>query len=246
MERYKVHCSSIHKIMGRMGLTDNQFAKYNELVKRKYTAVAKPLTANMEDELSILHEFYINPTLPVTATTHLKEWYSGERDNVFSKYTEKGNYVEQDLIDFMAVQLGLGLAEKNQQTLWDDYIIGTCDVNISDMIVDVKAPWSNTTLQSNIGEIEPAYEWQGRGYMRLYDKPRFILFYGLMDTPAEVNYDREIIYSTMPDNMRWIGYEVKRDKDIEDQIIERVKLCREWLVKYDQFVKERIGKIHLI
>ena len=182
--------------------------------------------------------------LPVTCQTFLKEWYANDREQIHSKYIDKGNWVEADLIDFMAEQLGLGMAEKNEATLSDEFFVGTADVVTSNMVIDVKAPWNVKTLQDNVGGINTDYEWQLRGYMRLWDKSESIVFYGLMDTPAEANYDREVIYSDMPDNERWIAYSVTRDHEVEQSIIDRVVLCREWLNQYDQLIKAKMGRVN--
>jgi len=245
MINFKIHCSQIAKIMGRIGLTDSQATKMLELSDRK-KAGAKPLTAIMEAELTQLSQAHLNPKLPETATAFLKEWYAGDREPIFNKYLDKGNYVEADLIDYMAEMMGFGLAEKNQETKSDDYLIGTCDVEYAQLVVDVKAPWNRTTLQQNIEKIDPDYEWQLRGYMKLWDKPEALLFYGLMDTPAEVNYDNEIIYSVMPDPERWIAYKIARDISKEAEIVRRVQMCREWLNTYDMKVKSKMGKVHVL
>jgi hypothetical protein len=184
--------------------------------------------------------------LPATCTSFLKEWYANDREQIHSKYTDKGNYVEHDLIEMMADVLNFGMAEKNEETRFDEYLIGTCDVVLPELVVDVKAPWNIKTLQSNVEGMDSDYEWQGRGYMRLWDKPRFILFYGLMDTPEDVNFGFEISYQDIPMDQKWIGYEITRNPLLEEAIIERVKLCREWLVKYDKLVQSKIGKLHLI
>ena len=88
------------------------------------------------------------------------------------------------------------------------------------------------------------YEGQGRVYMRLYDKPKFILFYGLMDTPEFTNYGNEISFAHLSDAERWIGYSVDRDLVIEAEMIQRVKDCRVWLESYDKLVKTKIGRLH--
>lgn len=239
---FKIHCSQIGCIMGRMGLTEIQEARLTELNKR-FDGHGLPLTANMVKEREELLERFNNPELPATAKTYLHQWYAGDEIELDNKYVNKGNYVESDLIDFMASKLGLGFAEKNIETKEDDYLIGTCDVDPPEFIVDVKAMWNNTTLHQNIEKITPDYEWQLRGYMRLWNKQTAILFYGLLDTPAEVNYDREVSYSHIPENERWIAYKVERDLAIENQIIERVKLCRTYLEGHDKLVKSRLGKL---
>lgn len=181
--------------------------------------------------------------LPVTCQTFLKEWYANDREEIHSKYLDKGNYVEEDNIDFAASVLGLGILEKNHETRSDEYFIGSCDVITDDLIIDVKSPWNRKTLLDNIYGIDKAYEYQGRGYMRLYNKSRFILFYGLQNTPAEINYGNEITFDDLDDSDRWIAYEISRNEAIEEEIIERVKLCRDWLLRYDEAVKLNVGKL---
>lgn len=186
-----------------------------------------------------------NGNLPVTCQTFLREWYANDREEIRSKYIDKGNMVELDLIDFMAEQLNLGMAEKNTITLHDEYFVGTADVVTRDTIIDVKASWSVKTLHdAAVSGINSDYEWQGRGYMALWDKPNFVVFHGLLNTPEEANYGVEVNYDDIPANERWVAYGIKRDAEIEAAIIERVKECREWLIKYDNLVRGSIGKIH--
>lgn len=239
---FRIHCSQISKIMGAMGLTEIQVSRMKELQDRK-DGIGKPLTSNMESELSALSNKHTNPELPQTAKTFLREWYANDREEIYSKYTDKGNYVEGDVIEMMADVLGFGLGEKNIEERSDEYFIGTCDVAYPKVVVDTKAPWNRTTLQSNLEAIDDGYELQGRGYMRLWNVNEFILFYGLVNTPADVNHDNEVIFDDKPINERWVAYKIKRDIIIENAIIERVKLCRTWLENYDVFVKSRIGKI---
>jgi len=182
--------------------------------------------------------------LSVTCKTFLHEWYANDREEIHSKYTDKGNWVEQELIDFMAVKLGIGMAEKNLIAKEDDYFIGTCDVDSVEMVVDVKAAWNNKTLHDKTGGAESDHIYQGHGYMRLYDKPKYVLFYGLMDTPSDVNYDIEVTYSHLPEDERWVAYSFNRDESVIESIIERVKLCREYLTNYDKLIKSKLGKLH--
>jgi hypothetical protein len=180
--------------------------------------------------------------LSETCQTFLKEWYAGDREEIYSKYLNKGNYVEQDNIDFMASVLGYGMLEKNETIFSDEYMIGTPDVTVPDAVADVKSPWNNKTLHDAL-EMNPDYDWQLRGYMRLVDRPKAILFYGLQNTPPEVNNDFEIMFDHIPENERWHGYTITRDLDIEKSIVEKVIKCREWLEEYDKFVKSRLGKL---
>ncbi len=245
MKLFRIHASQCHKIMGRVGLTDAQHAKLDELILRRDTPGAKPLTANMVAELTSLQTTRNNPELPGTATTFLKEWYAGDREEIRSKYIDKGNMVEDDNIDLLARVTGYGIATKNTVTRSDEYMIGTCDVEFPDAIGETKAPWNNATLHDNIEGISPEHEWQLRVYIRLWDKSRGILFYGLQDTP-EIDGREPVTFDHIPENERWIGYEIRRDQSKEQEMIDRVIMCRKWLEKHDRTVKAMLGKIHKV
>ncbi len=245
---FRIHCSQWHHIMGRMGLTEAQEAKLNELETRKYDLMAKPLTDNMKKELlslqTALSKSQTCDGLPTGAQTFLKEWYANDYEEIYSKYTQKGNEVEADNIDFMARVLGYGLATKNTVTYSDEVCVGTPDVaDLHDAVADVKSPWNKTTFHQNIYGIDPEHEYQLRGYMRLLNREKGILWYGLMDTPPYYD-NEEVIYSDLPDSERWIAYQVKRDLTIEQAMIDRVILCRKWLEGYHLEVTGRLGKLH--
>lgn len=240
---FKIHCSQISKIMGRIGLSDAQMQAYIKL-RDKPTA----RTELQEKEFAKYLEELARPamhSLPQTAKTFLHEWYANDGEELFSKEILKGNAVERDSIDFMCEVLGLGVAEKNTETKEDDYFVGTCDVlsEIIDSVIDVKNPWNCTTFHSNIHGINENYKKQGVGYCHLWKRGKFILFYSLMDTPAEVNYDKEVIYSDRPQGERWMAYEVSSDAEMILEIQERVELCRDYLLHYDELVKSKVGKI---
>lgn len=181
--------------------------------------------------------------LTETCKTYLKEWYANENEEIHSKYIDKGNEVENDLIDFMAEQLGYGMASKNMEYASNEYMQGTCDVLPIDAVIDVKASWNKKTLHNTaIDGLLKDYEMQMQGYMELYNRDKAIVFHGLMNTPA-TDYTPEIIYEDLPANERWVAFEVKRDKDFIQQVNERVVLCREWLANYDKELKSKLGKI---
>lgn len=183
--------------------------------------------------------------LSQTCKSYLHKWYANDNEQIYSKYMDKGNFVEDDLIKMATEKLNLGFALKNTQTFSDEYFIGTCDVKTTDLIVDVKASWNNDTLQEQAFKgINSDYEWQLRGYCHLYQKPNAILFFGLLDTPEDVNYNIEISFQHIPEDERWIAFSVKADEEIINEVIERVKLCREYLVNYDKLIKSKLGKIN--
>lgn len=181
--------------------------------------------------------------LSATCKTFLKEWYANDKEEIHSKYIDKGNWCESETIDMMADVLGFGFASKNEKTLQDDYFVGTCDVDLPSTIVDVKSVWSKKSLDEKIIDgFDIEHEWQGHGYMHLYKKNKFILFYGLVDTPEEVNFGNAIEFN-LPKEERWIAYEFDKNEDKIKEIIERVKQCRQWLYEYDKQIKSKIGKL---
>ena len=182
--------------------------------------------------------------LPLTCQTYLKEWYANDREEIRSKYIDKGNMVENELIEMAADKLGFGMAEKNIVSMDDEFFVGTCDVCLHDSIIDVKASWDIKSFHDSISApINKDYEFQGRGYMRLYNKPNFFLFYGLVTTPEEANYGLEVNYDDIPEDLRWGAFQIKRDIAIEQEIIDRVILCRKWLEEYHEWISSRIGRI---
>lgn len=182
--------------------------------------------------------------LSQTCKTYLHEWYANDNEQVFSKYMDKGNEVEDDLIDFMARQLGYGMAEKNKIRVSDEYFDGECDVDLPNAIVDVKASWNRKTLHEQVlNGLDKDYEMQLKGYCHLYKKPLGILFFGLMNTP-ETNFSQEIVHEDMPENERWLAYNVPADDLFILEVKKRVDMCRLYLNEYDKLIKSNLGKIH--
>lgn len=182
--------------------------------------------------------------LSQTCKTYLHEWYSNENEEIYSKYINKGNEVESELIDFMAEQLGYGMANKNLESASNEFIQGSCDVLVNDAVIDVKASWNKKTLQQIVIDgYDKDYEYQLQGYMHLYNKPTAYLFYGLMNTP-ETNWQSEIVYDDMPANERWIAFKFDYDIDKITAIKERVEQCRAYLIEYDKKIKSKLGSIN--
>jgi hypothetical protein len=239
---FKIRASQASKIMGRVGLTDTQRLRMDELQARD-TGTGKPLTPNMVNELEGLKQAYFKPTLPETCITYLKEYYANDKEFIYSKYTEKGNYCEMENIDLAARVLGYGIAEKNELNFSDEFFIGTPDCILHDCILDVKSSWNKKTLyEAATGEINKDYATQLQIYMELCGKDKAILFYGLQDTPEEAG-GYEVVYSDIPEYERWVGFYIYKDPNLIQAIRDRVLLCRQWLKEYDELIKNKLGKL---
>ena len=184
--------------------------------------------------------------LSATCKTYLIEWYSDSFEDIKSKYMTKGILMEDKAIDFMATQLGYGIAEKNINIYSNDYLVGTPDVIIDNKVIDLKCSWNRKTLIEASESLNFDYEWQLRAYMALTGCDEAILFYALMNTPSEANYGNEVKYDNLSDAERWCAYSFKRDEAKEQEVYDKVIKCREWLEEYDYQVKKNLGTIKYI
>jgi hypothetical protein len=180
--------------------------------------------------------------LPQTCITYLKEWYSGDTEEIVSKYLTKGILLENEAIDFATKVLYGGIkAYKNEDIYANEWMVGTPDVILENSIIDTKCSWNRKTFLDSALELNTDYEWQLRAYMMLCNKEYATLFYYLGDTPAAANFGTKVSYSHLEDFERWVSYEFKRDISLEQEIIDRIELCRDWLQKYDADIQARIG-----
>ena len=252
MKVFKIRASQIGKIMtGTIGLTEKQEEKLNQLILK-----AKR-TENQERELKELTYKKNNPELPKTLTTYCKSWLKEQlfnRGKYFSnRYTDKGNIMENDSIDFIAKMLDYGMLLKNMTEFENEYIVGTPDIITKDCVIDAKNSWDYETFP--FFEDVPTttdYEWQLQGYMDLLKKEDSKLCYILSNTPDQLIekesryfcslngfeeldadiykniYDR-MNYDDIEDKYRIKTYEYKRDEIKINAIYERVVICRNYI-----------------
>lgn len=181
----------------------------------------------------------------------LKEKY-GIRKEFSSRYTDKGNEVEEESIALVNDVLNFKFIYKNDENFTNDWITGTPDVNTDEVLIDVKSSWDASTFPWFETELpNKDYYYQLQGYMWLTGKQESILAYCLIDTPNEMVEDeirrahwkfhlieesqelREEIeakhkFSHIPKNRRVKYWFVQKDESVIEQIKERVELCREY------------------
>jgi len=197
--------------------------------------------------------------LSQTAKTYCETWLKEKlytRFKEFStKYTQKGQEVEGDAIQFISEQLGLGLVFKNEERFENEFLQGTPDLIISDCVIDNKSSWDCFTFPLFDTEIpEKAYWWQLQGYMALTGKNKAKLIYTLMDAPEwliDIEVEKELRfyrvdldevtmevreqmankyrYANLNPNLRLRNFEITRDNDAIDAIYQRVIKCREYI-----------------
>lgn len=161
---------------------------------------------------------------------------------VSDKKLEKGNLVESDSSALFNRVFGRSVV-KNKQRLEDEFFSGECDHLDPDEIVDIKSAWSAATYPISVDDVAAAqrtlYEFQGRVYMRLYNRPRFRVAYCLVDTPQELigNFEPLPLHvvSHIPEHLRVTTWVVERDMAKEAAIIEKVKAARAY---YAEVIRE--------
>jgi hypothetical protein len=188
-----------------------------------------------------------------TAQTYCKKWYKEQiynrKEEVFSKYFDKGNMVEDNSIDFIAKYLDYGSLLKNERSYENEYMTGTPDLVTGDGVIEVKNSWncfSFPLLEDKIPNIN--YFYQVQGYMKLTGLNKARLIYTLMDTPENLiekefqynsdnnfleynDFREKYMFSNVEHKYRIKIFEINYDKKVINEIIERVEKCREYLDK---------------
>ena len=167
-----------------------------------------------------------------TAKTYAKDWLIeqiyGVRREFSSKYTDKGNGMEDAAIAFAIKVLGLPFTMKNEESFSNDYMTGTPDLILDNEVLDIKCSWEAYTfpiLEDKIPTKE--YADQLQVYMALTGKKKARLVYVLLNTPEELGGIHT--YDHVPDHLRIKTFDVEYDQERVDAIIERVEEVRNYL-----------------
>ena len=241
MENLKFRCSSLSDIAnGKSGLTAIQEKNLNDLLgKIKLTEKQ----AETRDELIAKRDAPI--TLSQTGIskveTIIKQMVYGYELNIDNKYVNKGIRMEDDAIKLLSIYSGNNYS-KNEKYFENDFITGTPDIIHNNKIIDIKCSWNKSTFplfKDDAHNVQ--YEYQMRGYMMLTGCESAEVTYCLMTTPDDlISYQKvngEKIYSESPDlhnmddldlRLRFTTITYKRDFEIEKQIIEKVKIARDY------------------
>jgi len=159
---------------------------------------------------------------------------------VSTKETEKGIECEPDSIALLNSVRGLSLT-KNTERRSDGFITGECDLFDAERRRghDLKTAWSAATFPCWVVDAaDSGYEWQMRGYMKLWNADEWEVNHVLVDTPEHLIRWEPLqlhIVSHIPEHMRLTTWTVKRDPDKEAAMVERVKAAREY---YAEVIEE--------
>lgn len=172
-----------------------------------------------------------------------KEQFYGYNTELKTKPMIKGTDWEQVGIDLLN-NVRFTNYTKNEERVTNDYMSGCCDIITDDLIIDIKSSWSLETFPATTLEAESSdYEWQGRAYMWLYDRPSFELIYTMYTTPDELLTEWDNLSIHRVDHIdpakRITVVRYERDAQYEELIIERLRHCSEY---YSQYVNELNNK----
>lgn len=202
--------------------------------------------------------------------TYLRETFIGEiysiRKEVTSKYFEKGNYMEEDAVSMINKALYPDkILIKNKERKHNGFIHGECDTIAPDQIVyDCKNAWDLFSFGK--ADLTWDYMWQGIGYMWLWEKKKFRLFYCLNNMPEHlligeekklfyqhnfVTYEDEEYqnlclelrakhnYDQMPIEEKFKIWELDGNEDTIEVLKDKIQVCRKFMCKlYDEYLEQ--------
>ena len=195
-------------------------------------------------------------SLSQTTKTYLQELAVQEVYNIrkefSSRYTDKGNEVEELSIALCNDVLGLGFIYKNEEHYSNDWITGTPDVNTNEILLDVKSSWDATTFPFFDTELKnKEYFYQLQGYLWLTNKTEALLCYCLIDTPLQIVEDEirrehwkaslieesldlrafvqaKHTFGHIPKEKRVKTFKIAKDDEVIESIKTRIEQCREY------------------
>ena len=201
--------------------------------------------------------------LSQTTKTYLQELaieeIYGIRKEFSSRYTDKGNEVEDLSIALCNDVLDIGFIYKNEEHFTNDWITGTPDVNTNEILLDVKSSWDATTFPFFDTELKNKdYLYQLHGYMWLTGKEESLLCYCLIDTPLQIVEDEirrehwkanlidesldlrafveaKHMFGHIPKEKRLKSFKIAKDEQVIEDIKTRIEQCREY---YNELIQK--------
>jgi hypothetical protein len=169
-----------------------------------------------------------------------KQDFYGYNIELNNKYIIKGIEQEQDSIDLVNA-VRFTDYKKNKVRLETELMTGECDILLDEAIIDIKTSWSLETWPATAEDgDESLYEWQGRAYMYLYDRPSFELIYCMVSTDPNNDFGllnqwdnmslHRVDHIDAAKRITVIRYE--RDIELELSMLERLRHASEFYVQY--------------
>lgn len=180
-------------------------------------------------------------SLSETAKSYIKqlakENFYGYTSKIETKQMRKGTEYEMESIALVnSVWFGSNFV-KNQLRETQGYLSGHPDIITDDSIIDIKTSWSLETFPA-LPEDADSYEWQVRGYMHLFNKPRASVIFCMIDTDDELlsDWDNRDIHkvSHIDPTKRITVVNYERDGVLEELMLSRLRDASEYYSQYMQ------------
>ena len=180
-------------------------------------------------------------SLSETAKSYIKqvakENFYGYTSKIETKQMRKGTEYEMESIALVnSVWFGSNFV-KNQLRETQGYLSGHPDIITDDSIIDIKTSWSLETFPA-LPEDADSYEWQVRGYMHLFNKPRAFVIFCMIDTDDELlsDWDNRDIHkvSHIDPTKRITVVNYERDGVLEELMLSRLRDASEFYSQYMQ------------
>lgn len=176
-----------------------------------------------------------NEILSKTTLTYVDEWLKeqiyGVKKDFTSKYTDKGNMLEDEAIDKAIEWLDLPFVLKNEMQLSSEYFTGTPDLILEDEVIDIKNSWDCFTFPLFETKIPTKdYETQIQIYMHLTGKKRGRVVYLLLNTPEELSkWETPHNYNSLDKKYRIKSFQFEYDPEIIKTLQNRVEEIRTYI-----------------
>jgi hypothetical protein len=169
-----------------------------------------------------------NETLSETTKSYLKEWAISQifnvKNEIKSKYTERGIQDEDKAIDLMMTVLDLPFTIKNEQYFENVYSCGTHYLIVCDTVYDAKCVWSAFTFPIFEKELQNKdYFYQLQIYMHLTGCKKAVLTYVLLDNDV-IGHKYEV-----EPKKRIKTFKFDYEPEVIEKLKEKVILSREFL-----------------
>lgn len=248
MKEFKIRCSSLHAIM-----SDPQSYPRDEMSDAELAAL-KTVSAKRTPEQVAMLEAVMDRSLSEGAKTEVHKLvryhlFAYEPPELNTKEVRKGLMMEGVAIDLLSVVTG-ELYTKNTERVSNEWITGEADLLAACHGADTKCPWTAesfplTSEQAYRMARQAGYEWQMRGYMFLYNKPRWSVCYTLVETPSELipPFEDSSIHDLagiLPPQHRVTSCWFERDMVLEEKIKSKCQAAQ----KYAQELIEKFYKEH--
>lgn len=175
-----------------------------------------------------------NETLSETTKSYVQEWVKehiyGVKNEIRSKYLNKGLMLEDAAIDKAIEWLDLPFTMKNEKFFEDDFFTGTPDLIVDGIVYDIKCSWSCFSFPLFENEIPTKdYFYQLQVYLHLTGCKKAVLTYVLLNTPEELTYEEKHNYDNVDKKYKIKTFEIEYDENVIEDLKNRIINVRNYL-----------------